>query len=195
MASQILLVVILLIVGTPRAIPVGSCSCTTPPQGDAGDTYGTLGAYNDYQRDGAAATLRRARERFIINATEQLHTNGLAKKDYDRLLADAKRLASDDRAFIAVSDVIVNAASERKILCQVTFCTIRPGAVIYYQTVGERVRGDDAHSLSATTNCVTQLPIGVYFIWATRDGRATSDTEREIAIINATECVQLAERS
>jgi hypothetical protein len=178
-----------------RATPTGPCNCKMTPEAAARDTNGTLGAYNDYHKSPTANKLLRAREQFIITATEQLSKQGLSKKTREFLLSEASRIARDDARFVVITDLVAKAASERGVLCKVMFCTTTPGAVINYQTIGERLRGEPAHSLPATTNCVTRLPIGSYYIWTSRDSQATSDTNREMAIINSAECVQLQERN
>jgi|SRR5690349_9021265 len=174
------------------------CVCLAPTlkpgESKLRDTHGTLASYNDWYRDPVPDKLHKARGRYITTAAEQLARHGLSNIDAQYLYEEARYAPANEERFAKLSDRITVAAKQRGVLCEVTFSTRHTGAVINYQTVGERLRNETAHTLPATTNCVTKLPIGAYFIWASRDSKATSDINREIPIINDTESVQLQER-
>jgi hypothetical protein len=57
--------------------------------------------------------------------------------------------------------------------------TARPGARILYRLIGE----EDATALPQLTNHADEsIPIGIYYFWSERDGRATSERERFVVI-------------
>lgn len=59
------------------------------------------------------------------------------------------------------------------LMCQVTFKTEKPGAFIRYQLIGRSVP-----SLAKNPTVSAEvLPVGRYYIWAVRDGEATSRRE------------------
>jgi hypothetical protein len=188
-----LLIVIVFLAATQRATAIEQCACVPTPKIEALDTNGTHAAYNNWAKDPTLEKLRTARERFILTVAGQLRAHGLSDKDYKYLLVEAKQAPRDEARFARLTDTIVEAAADRNVLCDVSFCSTPPGAVINYQTIGERLRRELPHTLPATTNCKTQLPIGSYYIWTSRDNNITSDKNREIPIINATECVQIQE--
>jgi O6-methylguanine-DNA--protein-cysteine methyltransferase len=55
--------------------------------------------------------------------------------------------------------------------------TIQSGATVKYQTLGERIRKEPAHTVGDPTNTNATLPLGFYYIWAERKQKPTSDIE------------------
>jgi hypothetical protein len=163
-------------------------------RGAASDTRGALSAYNRWYAEPTQANLENARMLFLTTAALQLYHSGISDGDAQKLYAEAKLAPRDAARFAAVTDAIKRAAIKYETSCVVAFSTRIAGAVINYQTFGERLRSEKPHSMPSVTNCQARLPIGSYFIWSVRGGKATSDMDREIPIINETESVQLEEQ-
>ena len=70
----------------------------------------------------------------------------------------------------------------------------KAGATIKVQLVGDRSRHVN-HILTAKkpSQCEETLRIGIYYIWAERDGEKTSDADAEYQIVEEKEAVVLTE--
>ena len=70
-----------------------------------------------------------------------------------------------------------------------------PGAVVKYQTLGQRMRGEQPTTAKQPTESTDRMYIGRYHIWLERNQQVTSDKNSEFEIINPTENVSLEEPS
>jgi hypothetical protein len=71
--------------------------------------------------------------------------------------------------------------------------TPRSGAILFYETLRARERGDRPRSLSNPTETVESVCIGRYYVWSERGGEATSDKNRPFDILRTTKQVTVVE--
>lgn len=69
----------------------------------------------------------------------------------------------------------------------------KSGALIKYQTVGERKRNEPPLTANQLTKCKTTFPIGRYYIWAERNGKKTSDENKTFEIVKPEDNVEIEE--
>ena len=77
----------------------------------------------------------------------------------------------------AAADQQTQLAIKYGIRVKVLLKTIQAGATVKYQTLGERIRKEPAHTVGDPTNTNATLPLGYYYIWAERKQKPTSDIE------------------
>lgn len=88
-------------------------------------------------------------------------------------------------------------ARAKRIVSRVTVSASKgDGASVYYQTVADRLAGRNVLLMKNLTTAREDLPIGYYYIWAERDGVATSPkTNPPYEIVKPTEdAITLSER-
>ncbi len=94
----------------------------------------------------------------------------------------------------ALEDQFQAAAKDNGIYCNVTWKTSpKPAAIISYQTKRSRERGEVVTSLKDVTETKESVLMGVYYVWATREGRPTSDPNRLVSITERNTVVTIVE--
>lgn len=104
--------------------------------------------------------------------------------------------------FQSLADRITLAANKNSIQSQVTFKSINAasqretsGAIVKFQTSGQRERAEQAMSLNEPIKTVQAIPIGYYYIWTERVNRPTSDQSRIFIITAERHAVTLVENN
>ena len=104
-----------------------------------------------------------------------------------------QKTKSDDD-WLAVTDAIYHAAESSETRSEVTIdASAGPGAIVKYQTLGQRKRSETPTTAKTPTQAVEKMYIGIYHIWSVRNGKATSDENAQYEIGNAKEKVMLTE--
>lgn len=85
-------------------------------------------------------------------------------------------------------------ATERGVTSLLKVITPKPGAVVWLQSLGERIRSQKGKSLSELTSLQQAVPIGYYFIYTERNGIVTSDKDRQIAVMDPEVKVEIPEQ-
>ena len=92
------------------------------------------------------------------------------------------------------ADAQTELATKYKLLISVVLKTLKSGATVKYQTFGERIRKEPAHTVGDLTDTNITLPLGYYYIWAERSQKPTSDTETLYTVQNNPTPVTLNEQ-
>jgi hypothetical protein len=109
---------------------------------------------------------------------------------YDFQAGGANLNSNSEEILKAIKELNSN-LGKTALLSHVTVQTTRPGARIYYQLIGR----EDAHAIGQLTNHADDdLPIGLYFIWAERDGSATSSKVIPFRVIKEVEPIDIEEK-
>jgi hypothetical protein len=87
---------------------------------------------------------------------------------------DASNLAMPSDAVRTAQEGLAAELSKSGLQSQVTFRTKVPGARVYYRLAG-RERSQPSRAL--TNEAAERMPIGLYYIWTERSGKATSSTQ------------------
>lgn len=126
-----------------------------------------------------------------------------AKTNSERRIAQMTELSRLKQEFQArptsailekIEEKTFQLAGERSIRSQVYWTTKpKPGAILKYQTKRQRERGDTPLTVGCDTNCPDPIPIGRYFVWATRKGHPTSDMDRLYIIVEARREITITE--
>ena len=149
-------------------------------------------------RDSAVDAKARASEHpFLGRALQRLPLMSLSPELRTQLSQafTAWLSSGSEEAMTVVAETVNQIARKTGVTSRVELAT-RPkdGAVVKYQTVGQRQRGEGAPvTAKRLTTCVESMFIGNYHIWSERRGKATSDTESVYAIVEKEERVELLE--
>lgn len=93
-----------------------------------------------------------------------------------------------------ITDTIYAAAKKRRIESMVTIITFpETGAIIRYQTYGQRCRGQEPMTANGLSACDERLAIGWYYIWSERSGKPTSNQNHRRVILRRRETVVISE--
>lgn len=104
-----------------------------------------------------------------------------------------------EQSFIEVSEKITSFAALSGVWSSVTISSasngnLASGATIKYQTLSERSGGNEPTTAKAPTICNEVIPIGYYYIWSERQGKATSEKNNKYRIIAPEENITVVER-
>ena len=124
----------------------------------------------------------------------------LQDKIPDESLAQIKEDSADwertptEKNWTIASDAVTFEATKYNITSSLTVVSLpKSGATIKYQTVGKRYRNEDPVTAGQTTTCTETVPIGLYYIWAERGGKPTSDRNSVYHIINSQQRIEITE--
>lgn len=109
-------------------------------------------------------------------------------------LKERWRLDPTEENLTEFSETITAVAAEEGVKANVTWkSTPTSGATIFYQTKRARQRGDQPESIANPTETPQEIVIGRYYVWAERGGKATSNKDRLIPIVEKTDSVTVIE--
>jgi hypothetical protein len=130
-----------------------------------------------------AEAQRQAAEREQRDRARHTRIKELRGQFFDSLSAGLNQAA--ERLLAELEDLTGDTVADWNIRITVTWRSspVNRDALLYYQTKRGRERGDSAVSLGNPTETTESLPMGRYYIWATRKGYCTSDVNRLMAII------------
>jgi hypothetical protein len=127
-----------------------------------------------------AAALKSARRAEIAAELEKLYEGWEKNKTKD--------------SEIALNDYVIFSSCEQGIEANPLWMTItEPGAFVYYQSKGERNRNETPHRIDDKSNFQQKVCVGKYFVWSERNGRATSDKNKDYDIDATTSEVRVVE--
>ena len=142
------------------------------------------------------ANMTEKRIRFLKDSESRL-----APKPYSSSLGQMRTKAAlwqttlSESDWLDVTDAVGMAAKDSGVKSAVTISTSGGnGAVVKYQTLGQRKRNETATTAKSLTELVESMYIGVYNIWSERDGKPTSDRDAQFQIANDKEKVMLQEK-
>ncbi len=90
-------------------------------------------------------------------------------------------------------EAVTKVARRYDVTSVVSLKTKAPGARVFFQTLGQRERSEQATAASQLTNCIQRIPIGYYYIWSERRNRATSNRNQFFRVVDRLEVVELEE--
>lgn len=111
-------------------------------------------------------------------------------------LNDQWQINPTEKNLVALTDKITAIACEQDILANPFWKTTPTlGAIIFYQTIGQRSRGEDPNSINNPTQTQQPICLGKYYVWAERRGKATSDKNKTFTIyLGITEIIVVEDR-
>jgi len=130
-------------------------------------------------------------------AIARLERTGLPTDDLRRGLArvESARSPGCPKDCLNLWDAIMGKARAGGVYSTVRVQTTRRGAYARLQSVGDRSRDEPGVTSKRPTNEVSEsVPIGLYYVWAERDGEATSDKGFRVRLVDKTETVRVTER-
>jgi hypothetical protein len=99
-----------------------------------------------------------------------------------------------ERNWTIASDAVTFEAAKYNITSSLTIVSLpKSGATIKYQTAGKRYRNEDPVTAGKTTTCKETVPIGLYYIWAERGGKPTSDRNGLYNVISSEQQIEITE--
>ena len=111
-------------------------------------------------------------------------------------LAAKWKASTNESDFAQISEAVYTMAKEERKRSKVTIETSRgAGATVKYQEVSERKYGVPQRTCKRLTPAEEQILIGSYFIWAERNGKATSNTTARYDLADVEERIMLQENS
>lgn len=123
----------------------------------------------------------------------KLFFDSKAQESYQALY-DAWKKRPTEELLIQLAGAITLVALRKEINSTVKISSSTPGATIKYQTLFERSKNLEPMTAKQLTRCIETMPIGYYYIWSERDGKATSDKESKVYISAPEEEVTVAEK-
>jgi hypothetical protein len=138
----------------------------------------------------------------VVDAIKRLKAGGAnwesaAAAQRNWLTVTAATASSDkekSEAWLKLTDEIYIAAASADTTSEVTFVSKPDGAQVQYQTEVQRKNNiNPTTAAKETNNAREKLYIGYYFIWTVRDGKRTSDDNREYHIVEKHTEVELVE--
>jgi hypothetical protein len=92
------------------------------------------------------------------------------------------------------SETVTFSANKYNIRSSITIKSLpRSGAIIKYQTVGQRRRNEVPMTAKQLSTCVESVSIGLYHIWSERNGKQTSDINHIYEIVQSEETIEIIE--
>lgn len=134
---------------------------------------------------------------FLENVTGRL-TEKLPKNDFEKLKSTKAMWETSPTAenWASASDEVTFSAEKFNIMSTLTIASLpRNGAVIKFQTVGQRRRNEVPKTAKLLSTCEETVPIGIYHIWAERDGKTTSDINCIYEVVKSEEKVEISENA
>lgn len=162
-------------------------------------------AYEAAERAARAATIEESKAKANLEEKrrERILFEQTARTNAERRFAQMAQLSRLKHDFQSrptqalleeIEESTFQLARERAIHSQVYWKTSpKPGAILNYQTKRQRERGDAPLTVGCETNCPEKIPIGKYFIWATRKGNPTSNVNRLIMIVEPIKTIDIVE--
>ncbi len=133
-----------------------------------------------------------ARE-FLYAAGERLRQQGVPADDIEATLPRSGNVGGID-IYHQMIEQATNLSQRYHVYSQVTVKTKSPGARVKFQTLGERERRSPDLSSTRLTDLVQRLPIGVYYVWTERNGKATSMKEQIFFIVDKEVSIDIEEK-
>lgn len=140
-----------------------------------------------FERDESSYSLRateadaKLQELTSAFANNTVHRAGL-KAELEQL---SKQWQADPSAenLMALSDRVAAISCEQNIFAN-PFWNTRPnhGANLYYQSIGERNRGGPITPITNPTQTQQPICLGIYYVWAVRNGKVTSNKDKTIVV-------------
>jgi len=126
-------------------------------------------------------------------------TTGMSSSTYNQLamqqLVTDWRESKKEADFEKIAEQVHMVATENGIMSKVTVETSRgTNALVRYQTVDERKRGEAPWTCASPTKATEEMPLGCYYIWSIRNGRETSSTYSKYRIAAPEEKITLLEK-
>ncbi len=126
---------------------------------------------------------------FFRDATERLEKKVSAEK------LKEIQIALQRQDIVKATDLVYQFSKTSSTKSAVTVHTSKgPAAMVRYQTLGQRKRGEAPTTAKSLTALTQQMYLGRYFIWSERNGEATSNKESEFDILETAEKVVLQEK-
>jgi hypothetical protein len=115
----------------------------------------------------------------VGNSSLRLQESGATKNELDafRAASTGATNTGDLHDLAKAGDMMTDLALKYNVESLVPINTSNVGAAIKYQSFGERLRNEPAHTVNGLTNTKTRLAIGIYYFWAERKGLATSSKD------------------
>lgn len=171
--------------------------------GQGSGQYGAANKAAEARFDRAADREEKARAELQQRDNERRNAESMAKDGAERRrmthleltrLRQEFGLNPSNNAYKALEAQFQTAAADNGIYCNVTWkSSPKLAAVINYQTKRSRERGDAGVSLRDVTETKEAVLMGVYYVWATRAGKPTSDPDRLVSITQKNTVVTIVE--
>ena len=124
-------------------------------------------------------------EKLTLEKTYKQEAEAGARARADRRAQQVQRLEtlrvqwqsdSTENNLIAFTDQVTAISCEYGVVAN-PFWKSKPesGAIIFYQTVGERRRHGDVHRINSPSDSQQEVCQGRYYVWSERNGKTTSD--------------------
>jgi hypothetical protein len=114
------------------------------------------------------------------------------KLDYQRI-RDSRSFSCTGRC-AELWDSIWNRGQSRRVISKTDVKTQKTGALVRYQSLGQRQRNEAPWTFKRPTNSDEDLVIGAYYVWTERDGKSTSDPASRYILIKPREEIVIVER-
>jgi hypothetical protein len=142
----------------------------------------------------ALSRLKHESRRPAIAVTDEVIKS---RKDEDEIRSLFSDLSAAEevslKEWIQLTLLITSAAKEKDIKSELTITTHVEGATIKYELAGDRGTLKQPIVIKEPTTCEETVLIGLYYIWAERSGRVTSDKNALYRIVNKDEKVRIDE--
>jgi hypothetical protein len=126
---------------------------------------------------------------FYSQATESLRTKA-SRQDLKKIEKAVER-----KDMVMASEVVHQVALKNSIRSKVAISSSKgPNAMVRYQTLGQRSRNEAPTTAKTLTDLTEEMYLGRYFIWAERNGAATSDKDSQFDVLEASGKVHLLEK-
>ncbi|MDZ4824182.1 MAG: hypothetical protein SH856_12040 [Flavobacteriales bacterium] len=104
-------------------------------------------------------------------------------RQYNRWYEQEMSLCETREYYPDFTQAITDLAIAEGLIADLEVSTPRDSAIVKYQTIWERVNGNQPNEADRPTNqCTINLPWGYYYVWSERSGVPTSAKDRKVYI-------------